>query len=195
MGKVYLATDPKLGRQVAIKVLAQVGPDDNIRQRFRLEARAIAALKHPNIVELYDYSGEAAEDLFLVMEYVPGASLDQLQRQHGNMSEPTVLCIAHELCLALTHAHANQVVHRDLKPENILLSQGRVVLTDFGVVKALARSSALGISRVRTRTQVLGTPGFMAPEQFSGRLIDHRTDIFSLGAVMYCLATGKLPYE
>jgi eukaryotic-like serine/threonine-protein kinase len=195
MGKVYLAQDPKLGRQVAIKVLAQAAADDNVRQRFRLEARAIAALKHPNIVELYDYSGEQAEDLFLVMEYIPGASLDQLQRQHGNMSEPTVVCIAHELCLALVHAHGHQVVHRDLKPENVLLSQGRVVLTDFGVVKALAKSSALGISRVRTRTQVLGTPGFMAPEQFNGRQIDHRTDIFSLGAVMYCLATGKLPYE
>jgi eukaryotic-like serine/threonine-protein kinase len=195
MGKVYLATDPKLGRQVAIKVLATGAAEDSIRQRFRLEARAIAALKHPNIVELYDYSGEAAQDLFLVMEYIPGLSLDQLQRQHGNMSEPTVLCLAHELCLALTHAHNNQVVHRDLKPENVLLSQGRVVLTDFGVVKAVAKSTALGISRVRTRTQVLGTPGFMAPEQFSGRQIDHRTDIFSLGAVMYCLTTGKLPYE
>ncbi len=195
MGKVYLATDPKLGRQVAIKVLLQAAAEDEIRQRFRLEARAIAALKHPNIVELYDYSGESAHDLFLVMEYIPGASLDQLQRQHGNMSEPTVLCVAHELCLALHHAHQNQVVHRDLKPENVLLSQGRVVLTDFGVVKAVAKSQALGISRVRTRTQVLGTPGFMAPEQFSGKQIDFRTDIFSLGAVMYCLTTGKLPYE
>lgn len=195
MGKVYLATDPKLGRQVAIKVLATATGDDQVRARFRLEARAIAALKHPNIVELYDYSGENANDLYLVMEYISGPSLDLLQRQHGNMSEPTVLCIVHELCLALAHAHAHQVVHRDLKPENVLLSQGRVVLTDFGVVKAVAKSALLGVSRVRTRTQVLGTPGFMAPEQFGGKQIDHRADIFALGAVMYCLATGKLPYQ
>ncbi len=195
MGKVYLARDPKIGREVAIKVLATGAGDEVVRQRFRLEARAIAALKHPNIVELYDYSGEAASDLYLVMEYVAGLSLEALQRQHGNMSEPTALCMAHELCLALTHAHAHQVVHRDIKPENVLLSGGRVVLTDFGVVKAVAKSARLGVSRVRSRTQVLGTPGFMAPEQFSGRGIDARTDIFALGALLYCLTTGKVPYE
>ncbi len=194
MGKVYLANDPKLGRQVAVKVLATGTADEQVRQRFRLEARAIAALKHPNIVELYDYSGEDAPDLFLVMEYVPGASLDAWQRQHGNMSEATALCVGHELALALSHAHEHQVVHRDLKPENVLLTNGRVVLTDFGVVKAVAANPAIGVAKPRTRTQILGTPGFMAPEQFSGRQIDARTDVFSLGAVLYELCTGKLPY-
>jgi serine/threonine-protein kinase len=195
MGKVYLASDPKLGRQVAIKVLAANATDESLRKRFGLEARAIAALKHPNIVELYDYSGEGAADLFLVMEFVPGPSLDAILRQHGNTSEPTALCLGHELCLALAHAHRNQIVHRDLKPENVLLHQGRVVLTDFGIVKALARSASLGVSTVRSRTQILGTPGFMAPEQFAGKQIDARTDVFALGALLYCCTTGHLPFE
>jgi serine/threonine-protein kinase len=195
MGKVYLAEDPKLDRQVAIKVLTYGVSDPSIRRRFRLEAKAIAALKHPNIVELYDYSGEDAADLYLVMEYVPGLSLYHLIASRGPMSEATTLCVGHELAMALEHAHQNQVVHRDLKPENVLLHQGRVVLTDFGVVKAISSASPLGAAADRTRTQVLGTPGFMAPEQFTGRNIDARTDIFSFGAVLYNLATGHLPFD
>lgn len=194
MGRVYLATDPKLGRQVAVKVLGTNADDEAIR-RFRLESRAIAALKHPNIVELYDYSGEGAADLFLVMEYIPGPSLDALVRHNGNASEPSALCVGHELCLALGHAHRNKVVHRDLKPENVLLHQGRVVLTDFGIVKAVASSGSLGVTSVHTQTGIVGTPGFMAPEQFRGKQIDHRTDIFALGALMYCITTGKVPFE
>ncbi len=195
MGKVYLAYDPKLARQVAVKVLAAKVADPEVRRRFRLEARTIAALKHPNIVELYDYSAEGADDLFLVMEYLPGHSLEELLRQHGSASEPTALCLGHELALALVHAHKHGVVHRDIKPENVILHQGRVVLTDFGTVKAVAKSAMLGISTVRTETQVIGTPGFMAPEQFAGREIDKRTDIFALGALLYRATTGKLPFE
>ncbi len=196
MGKVYLAHDPKLDRKVAIKVLNTSNNNDpNMRKRFVLEARAIAALKHPNIVELYDYSGAEAPDLYLVMEYVPGLSLYQLMSERGIMPEPTALCVGHELALALEVAHRHQVVHRDIKPENVLLDNGRLVLTDFGVVKAIARDNALGVSRVETRTLVLGTPGFMAPEQFAGRNLDARTDIFQVGAVLYNLVTGKLPFE
>jgi len=133
--------------------------------------------------------------LYLVMEYVPGLSLYHFINDRGPMSETTTLCVGHELALALEHAHAHQVVHRDIKPENILLTNGRVVLTDFGVVKAIAANNALGIHTVHTKTQVLGTPGFMAPEQFSGKNIDARADIFALGAVLYNLATGHLPFE
>jgi serine/threonine-protein kinase len=193
MGKVYLAEDPKLDRPVAIKVLATRLSDEEIRGRFRLEARAIAALKHPNIVELYDYSGKDAPDLYLVMEYVPGPSLYHLISQRGPMAEATALCVGHELALALEHAHSQQVVHRDLKPENVLLHQGRVVLTDFGVVKAVAENNALGVT-AKTHTQILGTPGFMAPELFSGKNIDARADVFSLGAVLYNLSTARLPF-
>lgn len=199
MGKVYLAHDPKLKRDVAIKVLTDTlaaGRDKKeMRERFRLEVRAVAALKHPNIVELYDFSGEDAQYLYYVMEYIPGASLFDITSKHGLMSEVTALCVGHELALALTHAHQQQVVHRDLKPENILLHDGRLVLTDFGIVKAVAAGNALGVAAVSARTRVLGTPGFMAPEQFSGKDIDARTDIFALGAVLYNLTTGHLPYE
>ncbi len=195
MGKVYLADDPKLNRQVAIKVLTAGANDESFRHRFRIEAKAIATLKHPNIVELYDYSGEDAADLYLVMEFVPGLSLFHMLAHRGPLSEATVVCIGHELALALEHAHAHHVVHRDIKPENIMLNKGRVVLTDFGVVKAFDRDNPLGTHADRTLTQVLGTPGFMSPEQFIGKNIDARTDIFSAGVVLYNLTTSHLPFE
>jgi serine/threonine-protein kinase len=192
--RVYLAADPKMDRQVAIKVLAK-DADEEIRRRFRLEAKSIAALHHPNIVELYDYSGPDAADLFRVMEYVSGPSLYAFTKKHGLMSEAAALCVGHELCFALEHAHARGVVHRDLKPENVLLQDGRVVLTDFGAVKAFSRQNPLGVKDVAGQTRTLGTPGFMSPEQFQGRDIDQRSDLFALGAVLYNLTTDRLAYE
>ncbi len=188
--KVYVAFDPKLGRQVAVKVLA-ADAEPNRRERFLREARVIATLRHPNIVALLDYSGEEDEALFLVMEYVPGCSLYKLTAEHGPMSESTALCVGHELSLALQHAHEAGIVHRDIKPENILLHEGRVVLMDFGGVKVF---NAQG-SSLESDTDVLGTPGFMAPEQFAGRGIGPATDIFSLGAALYNLSTGCIPYD
>ncbi len=194
MGRVYLANDPKLNREVALKVLA-AKVDERTRERFELEARAIAVLKHPNIVELYDYSGREGNDLYLVLEYVPGKNLYETLLQRGPMRERTVLCVAHELSLALQHAHRFKVVHRDIKPENILLHRGRIVLADFGVIKVLEASELLGVDEIASHTQAIGTPGFMAPEQLEGRNIDHRCDIFAVGAVLYNLTTGHLPYE
>ena len=194
MGRVYLATDPKLNREVALKILA-AKVDERTRERFELEARAIAALKHPNIVELYDYSGHQGNDLYLVLEYVPGKNLYDTLLQRGPMRERTALCVGHELSLALQHAHRFKVVHRDIKPENIMLHRGRVVLADFGVIKVLEASDLLGVDEIASHTQAIGTPGFMAPEQLEGRNIDHRCDIFAVGAVLYNLTTGHLPYE
>ncbi len=193
-GKVYLARDPKLGRDVAVKVL-RTGVDPSFRRRFVAEAQAIARLKHPNIVALHDYSGEQSSELYLVMEYVPGLSLFALTQEHGPMSEPTALGIGHEMALALEHAHARGIIHRDIKPENILLCEGRVVLTDFGIVKLVDTSTAGERGATRSRTETLGTPGFMPPEQFAGSSIGPHTDIFSLGAVLYDLTTGRVPYE
>jgi len=190
-GKVYLAVDPKLSRNVAVKVL-MADANDSVRRRFRLEAKAIAALKHPNIVALHDYSGEESHELFLVMEYVPGRSLYETTRDYGPMSEPTALCVGHEIALGLEHAHQHHVIHRDIKPENILLHQGRVVLTDFGGIKLVADANRGDRHR---RTEALGTPGFMAPEQFDGHDIGVHTDIFALGAVLYNLTTGQVPYQ
>ncbi len=194
MGRVYLATDPKLNREVAIKVLA-AKVDERTRERFELEARAIAVLKHPNIVELYDYSGREGGDLYLVLEYVPGKNLYETLLQRGPMRERTALCVAHELSLALHHAHRFKVVHRDIKPENILLHRGRIVLADFGIIKVLEESELLGVDEIASHTQAIGTPGFMAPEQLEGHNLDHRCDIFAVGAVLYNLTTGRLPYE
>lgn len=195
MGKVFLAHDPKAQRDVAIKVLTVDRQDRDLCERFGLEMRAIAALKHPNIIELYEASGPDTEQLYFTMEYVPGASLYGLQGKYGPMAEGTALCIAHEIAGALMHAHEHHVVHRDIKPENVLLHEGRVILTDFGTVKAVAEGNALGVNTIRSRTRVLGTPGFMAPEQFSGHKIDVRTDIFALGAMLYNLTTGHVPYQ
>ena len=188
MGKVYLATDPRSGRDVALKTLTTNTDDPKLRDSFRQEARAIAALRHPNIVDLHDFSGPDAADLFLVMEYLPGKSLHAFLDENGPVSEAIALCIAHEIALALEHAHAHKLVHRDLKPSNISLHEGRVVLMDFGIAKAIAEGGA-------QKADGIGTPGFMAPEQFARATIDGRTDIFALGACLYFLVRGRSPFE
>src|SRR4051812_29183245 len=143
MGNVYLAFDPKLHRDVAIKVVREdVSGDPKWRERFQREARAVATLRHPNIVEIYDYSGGESDMLFLVMEKLEGDDLFNIIEARGVMPEPAAAGVGHELCLALGVAHDHGIIHRDLKPENIFISpSGRVVLTDFGIVKAIAENS------------------------------------------------------
>ncbi len=195
MGNVYRAWDPKLHREVAMKVVAQsLSRDAKGRQRFHREARAIAALRHSNIVEIYDYSGVESEHLYLVMEKLEGDDLFNIMNSKGMMPEPAAAAVGHELCLALQVAHEAGVIHRDLKPENVFMDgQGRVVLTDFGVVKAIREDSA--VDGWQADTDVIGTPGFMAPELMMNRALGPRTDIFALGALLYNIATGELPYE
>lgn len=195
MGSVYRAFDPKLHREVALKLVSpSYSSDEKGRQRFHREARAIAALKHPNIVEIYDYSGEESEYLYLVMEKLEGDDLFNIINQKGVMPEPAAAAVGHELCLALQIAHDAGVIHRDLKPENVFMNaSGRVVLTDFGVVKAIRQDSA--VDGWQQKTDVIGTPGFMAPELMMNRALGPRTDIFALGALLYNIATGELPYE
>lgn len=195
MGHVYRAWDPKLHRDVALKVVAQnLSRDPKGRQRFHREARAIAALKHPNIVEIYDYSGVESEHLYLVMEKLDGDDLFNIMNSKGIMPEPAAAAVGHELCLALQVAHEAGIIHRDLKPENVFMNAaGRVVLTDFGVVKAIREDSA--VDGWSADTDVIGTPGFMAPELMMNRALGPRTDIFALGALLYNVATGELPYK
>jgi len=186
MGRVYRAWDGKLEREVALKLVAQ-GADTKSRERFHREVCAIAALRHPNIVEIYDYSGLQTEQLYYVMEKLGGDDLFNLLQAHGPMPEPAAAAIGHELCLALSVMHEQGILHRDLKPENVFLdAQGRVVLTDFGVVKSLRD--------VVEKTDVVGTPGFMAPELMASKQLAPYTDLFSLGALLYNLVTGELPY-
>lgn len=196
LGRVYLAFDPKLGRRVAVKVLATHVEDASIRKRFHMEARAIATLKHPNIVQLYDYSSEDDTSfLYLVMEYVNGTSLREILEERGPICEQTALCVGHELARALMYAHERHVVHRDIKPDNVILCDGRVVLVDFGAIKIVRSNAELGVGETHDTTQALGTPGFMAPEQFLGKDVDVRTDIFALGALLYNITTDNLPYH
>ncbi|MEL6760095.1 MAG: serine/threonine-protein kinase [Myxococcota bacterium] len=194
MGHVYLAWDPKLHREVALKVVAKnLTRDAKGRQRFHREARAIAALKHPNIVEIYDYSGEDSSDLYLVMEKLDGDDLFNIMNDKGMAPEAAAAAVGHELCLALSVAHESGIIHRDIKPENVFMNAaGRVILTDFGVVKAIREGSA--VDGWSAETDVIGTPGFMAPELMMNRALGPRTDIFALGALLYNITTADMPF-
>ncbi|MBI5510549.1 MAG: serine/threonine protein kinase [Deltaproteobacteria bacterium] len=196
MGSVYLAFDTKLQREVALKVLQkEFAENPKYRTRFEREAHAIALLKHPNIVEIYDYGGSPEAYLFLVMELVRGPHVGKLVREQAPLPESVIAAIGHELTAALAAAHAAGVIHRDLKPENVFIDRGRLVLADFGIVKAIAPDTALGPAAAAIRTDIVGTPGFMAPEQLLQEPLDPRADLFSLGSLLYYLASMKLPFE
>ena len=199
MGEVYRATDTKLGRDVALKVLpAEMAQDPERLARFRREAKALAQLDHPNIVTIH--SVEESDGVhFLTMQLVEGQPLDRLIPADGLPVEQIVE-IASALGDALAAAHEKGIVHRDLKPANVMVtSEGRVKVLDFGLAKDV-RGSNLGDATLTSASQtqvgvVMGTPAYMSPEQTSGRPLDHRTDIFSLGVVLHEMATGQRPFN
>jgi TolB-like protein/predicted Ser/Thr protein kinase len=197
MGEVYRARDTRLGRTVAIKVLAdEVANDPERRERLLQEARATAALSHPNIAALYEI-GEDQGHQFLAFEYVPGETLKSVIA--GRPLNPRrAIDLAVQLADALAEAHAEGVVHRDIKPENIIVTpKGHAKILDFG----LATWTTSGAEREQAATMIatgagtaLGTVAYMSPEQALGQPVDHRTDIFSLGIVMFEMLTGRLPF-
>jgi TolB-like protein/cytochrome c-type biogenesis protein CcmH/NrfG len=199
MGEVYRATDTKLGRDIALKVLpAEMAQDPERLGRFRREAKALAQLDHPNIVTIH--SVEECDGVhFLTMQLVEGLPLDRLIPQNGLALEQIVE-IAGALGDALAAAHEKGIVHRDLKPANVMVSnEGRVKVLDFGLAKDV-RASSLGDATMTSASQtqfgvVMGTPAYMSPEQTSGRPLDHRTDIFSMGVLLYEMATGHRPFD
>jgi serine/threonine protein kinase/tetratricopeptide (TPR) repeat protein len=199
MGEVYRATDTKLGRDVALKVLpAEMAQDPERLGRFRREAKALAQLDHPNIVTIY--SVEESDGIhFLTMQLVEGRPLDRLICA-GGLPLEQIVEIASALGDALAAAHEKGIVHRDLKPANVMVShERRVKVLDFGLAKDV-RGSNLGDATMTSdsRTEVgvvMGTPAYMSPEQTSGRPLDHRTDIFSLGVLLHEMATGRRPFE
>lgn len=187
---VYRAYDPALDREVALKVLhAHLAGEPTVRERFLREGRALARVRHPNIVHVYD-AGEAGALAYLAMELVEGRSLDAILRERGRLSLPEVLAITDQIAGALAAVHARQLVHRDVKPTNILIEHGtgRAVLLDLGVARDLASTAA-------TTAMIVGTPSFMAPEQVTGGPVTPRTDVYQLGATVYTLLAGRPPFQ
>lgn len=202
MGEVYVAADPRLGREVAIKVLnAGMMREADSRKRFQQEALAVAALNHPNIVHVYDVGTAEDGSPYLVMELLEGESLRS--RMAGKpMPVRKVAEIAVQMARALGVAHAKGIVHRDLKPENVYLTrQGLVKILDFGLAKLAVRPLAEASSEDATRAMhtqagmVLGTVGYMAPEQVQGLPVDARADLFALGVVMWEMLSGSHPFR
>ncbi|MBS0437220.1 MAG: serine/threonine protein kinase [Proteobacteria bacterium] len=194
MGAVYLGRDPQIGRQVAIKTLAlgrEFGADKLVeaRERFFREAETAGRLQHPDIVTIFD-AGEAGELAWIAMEYVKGGDLQRFTVPGRLLPVPQALEIVARVAEALSYAHSRGVVHRDIKPANVMVDTegSSVKVMDFGVARVDDAS--------RTRTGiVLGTPSFMSPEQMSGRRTDGRSDLYSLGVMLFQLLTGTLPFE
>ncbi len=194
MGRVYVAYDPNLERRVALKVMSPAAGEDpeeeeELRQRFLLEARAAGRLAHPGIVAVHDADSDPASGLpYIAMELVEGESLEALLRREGRLPPLLAVDLAARIARALGYAHARGIVHRDVKPANILLAaDGAAKIADFGIAKL----GGLGMTRAG---RVLGSPFFMSPEQVQGLAVDGRSDLFSLGGVLYRAVTGELPF-
>jgi serine/threonine protein kinase len=199
MGEVYRATDTKLGREVALKVLpAEMAASPERLERFRREAKALAALDHPGIVTV-DSVEEAEGVHFLTMQLVEGRPLDKLIPE-GGLPVERLVAIGTALADALAAAHDKGIVHRDLKPANVIVGEsGSVKVLDFGLAK-MSPAGGAADSELPTEAQtrdgvVMGTLPYMSPEQVSGRPVDHRTDVFSVGVVLYEMASGRRPFK
>ncbi|HKI84327.1 MAG TPA: serine/threonine-protein kinase, partial [Candidatus Krumholzibacteria bacterium] len=200
MGSVYRARDTRLGREVALKVLPpDFAKDPHRRARFEREARAIAALNHPNVVTIHSVE-EVENQLLLVMELVEGSTLREQMRQDG-IPLRDFFELAIPMAEAVSAAHAKGITHRDLKPENIMLdASGRVKILDFGLAKLLEESfegsdATLAVGKDMTREgNILGTAAYMSPEQAEGKAVDARSDVFSLGIIFYQMITGTRPF-
>ncbi len=191
MGVVYRGYDPLIGRKVAIKRMLTEGlrPAEykEYKARFQREAQSAGVLTHPNIVTIYDF-GEDQEMLYLAMEYLEGKTLHAVIEEHGSLPIEKIVPMFEEICGALDHAHSFKIVHRDIKPANIMvLESGHIKITDFGIAKVMTTGM--------TQTgQILGTPNYMSPEQVTGKGVDGRSDLFSVGVILYELVTGAKPF-
>src|SRR5208282_6059813 len=195
MGVVYKASDPTIGREVALKVISlSSSPEEGSnspQEMFMREVRAAGRLAHPSIVTIHDaFEDQENQTSCIVMELVPGLTLEKILDSGHPLTTEQTLSIVRQVAEGLDYAHRNQVIHRDLKPANILVTQdGRAKITDFGIAKVLARE---GLART---VGMMGTPSYMSPEQVKGGEVDGRTDIFSLGIIIFTMLTGKKPFS
>ena len=190
MANVYLAYDTILEREVAVKILrGDLADDEKFVRRFQREANAASSLKHPNIVEMYDV-GEDKGRYFIVMEYISGKTLKSLIKKRGALTLPETLDIMSQLTSAVACAHNSYIIHRDIKPQNVMfLEDGRVKITDFGI------AMALNSNELTQTNSVMGSVHYLPPEQANGSGSTMKSDIYSLGILMYELITGKLPFK
>src|SRR5215218_3808819 len=192
MAEVYLARDQLLDRPVAIKVLfPEFAVDPSFVERFRREAQSAANLNHPSIVGVYDW-GSHEGTYFIVMEYVRGRSLAEILRAEGTLHPDRAADIATDIAGALYFAHRNGVVHRDIKPGNVLITpQGHVKVTDFGIARAVGGGNTDNLTQTGS---VMGTATYFSPEQAQGHPVDPRSDLYSLGVVLYEMLCGRPPF-
>lgn len=192
MAQVYRARDELLGREVALKVLNEkLSSDRSFVERFRREAQNAANLNHPNIVSLYDYGADDGS-YFIVMEYIDGKSLSEIIREQGPLLPERAAEITADVARGLGRAHENHLVHRDIKPSNIMITtNGQTKVTDFGIARALSSDA----EQTMTQTgMVIGTAAYLSPEQAQGNPVDARSDVYSLGCVLYEMLTGAAPF-
>ena len=195
-GIVYLAQDTKLDRPVAIKSIApEIMSSPQVLRRWEREAHLLASLNHPNIAAIYEEIEESEGISYLVLEYVPGETLcDRIAK--GSLDHKEAMSIALQIVDALVASHEQGVIHRDLKPSNVKITpKGRVKVLDFGVGKMVANEGKGNLATIVTQPgQVLGTPGYMSPEQTLGKETDARSDIWSFGCILYEMVAGKRPF-
>lgn len=189
MAVVYLAKDLFLDRLVAVKLLKDEFVDDqDFVRRFHKEAKAVASLSHQNIVNIYDF-GESSHSSYLVMEYIEGKTLKQIINEQGPLSSEQVIDIGLQICEGIAQAHARQIIHKDIKPHNILIDKNGVVkVTDFGIAQAVNNMT------ITHNKGILGSAHYFSPEQAKGEVVDFRSDLYSLGVVLYEMATGQVPF-
>jgi serine/threonine-protein kinase len=189
MADVYCAEDQQLGRQVALKVLyRRFAEDEEFVERFRREASAAAGLQHPNVVQVFD-RGEWDETYYIAMEFLPGRSLKQVIREEGPLDPDYAIDIAVQVLKAARFAHKRGIVHRDMKPHNVIVDdEGRVKVTDFGIARA-------GASEMTETGAIIGTAQYLSPEQAQGHAVSARSDLYSIGVVLYEMLTGRVPFE